>query len=128
MSRVVTHSETFSGAPTSYDTGYSAYDVSNVTSGYNPATNTTASRRAVIYLTRGSRAATNFPYIFDCSSIPSNANITSVSCSARTIISSTNANRVATRQVQMYASTTAKGSASNVGTSSGTPLTLTCGT
>lgn len=73
-----------------------------------------ASSYAQFYLQTGSRAQTYFSYSFDLSSIPENAVIKSVSCQVKAYTNGTNNSRVATRQVQLYSGSTAKGSAYNV--------------
>ena len=60
-------------------------------------------------MTRGSNAVTYIYYNFDCSSIPDDATITSVSCYYRTSISSTNTNYINDARLQLCAGTTAKG-------------------
>ena len=65
-------------------------------------------------------------YNFDCSSIPANATINSVSCTARAKLSSTN--NWLTRTIQLYNGTSAKGSASQVNSTSSTAYSLTPGT
>lgn len=78
-------------------------------------------------LKTGSRAVSYVFYKFDCSSIPANATINSVACSAKGYISQTNSQRIATRQMQMYYGTnTAKGSAVTVSTSA-SAQNITCG-
>ena len=115
---------TFSGHPTSYDSDYSAYSVSGLNQGY---TDSTSTNYATINLTRGSRAVTEFYYLFDTSSIPANATIKSVTCTAKCYISNANNNRVPTRQIQQFSGTNAKGSAHTLSTST-TAFSLTAGT
>ena len=115
---------TFSGHPTSYDSDYSAYSVSGLNQGY---TDSTSTNYATINLARGSRAVTEFYYLFDTSSIPANATIKSVTCTAKCYISNANNNRVPTRQIQLFSGTTAKGSAHTLSTST-TAFSLTAGT
>lgn len=74
----------------------------------------------------GSRAQSWVYYNFDLSSIPENATITSVTCSAKAYISNTTSSRIATRQMQMFSGTTAKGSAATV-SNSATVQNLTVG-
>lgn len=104
---------TVSGHPTSYDSGYSAYSVSNLDRGY---TDSSSTNYATINLTRGENAVTSIYYNFPLN-IPSNATITSVSCTAKCYINNTQSNRITTRTVQLYSGSTAKGSASTVSTS-----------
>lgn len=125
MSRVVTHSETITVYPTSYDTtDYSWYSSSNMGNGYGHSSNTVY---ATINDTRGSNAQTWCYFVFDTSSIPDNAAITSVSCTAKCVMNGSNA-QVATRAMQMYSGTTAKGSAVTGLSTSTTERTLSVGT
>lgn len=81
-----------------------------------------------INLTTGSNAETYVLYKFDCSVIPADATIDSVTCSAKAYISNTTSNRITNRTIQLYYGTnTAKGSASTVSTST-TAFNMTCGT
>lgn len=123
-----------SGSATLYPSGYnkSKYSYASVQSGYGldtpvgkGSTNTTYSQWN---LKTGSNAESYVFYEFDCSSIPTDATIKSISCSAKVYISQTNSSRISSRQVQLYYNTTtAKGSASTVSTST-TALNLSCGT
>lgn len=119
---------------TTYPSGYDStnYAYAAVNSSY-PLSNavgnaSSATTYAQWTLTTGSSAETYVFYTFDCSSIPENATINSVSCTAKAYISQTTTRYVNTRQIQMYCGTsTAKGSASTVTNSTSTTLTLTCG-
>lgn len=82
---------------------------------------------AQVNLTTGSQAETYAKWSFDLSSISNFADIKSVSCSVRLLISSTSSTYVPTRQVQLYSGNTAKGSATTVSSTSATVLNLTCG-
>ena len=80
----------FTGIPSSFDDTNSVYDTSEGDNGVynnnyisNGLTNHTSTTRAAIYATKGSNADTYIYYNFDCSSIPSNATITSVSCQVK---------------------------------------------
>lgn len=111
--------------PTSYDDeDYSYYNLQSVANGY---TDSDSSNYAQIDLTRGSRAETYFYFKFDTSTIPSDATIQSVECSVKCYISTTNNNRVATREVQMSSGTTLKGSSHTVSDST-TAFDMSCGT
>ena len=114
---------TVSAYPTSYDSGYSAYSVSGLT---NAETDSSSTTYATINLTRNTNAVTQIYYNFDFSSIPSGATIDSVTCTAKCYISTTNSGRVATRQVQLFTGTTAKGSAATVSNST-TAFSVTAG-
>lgn len=113
-----------SAHPTSYDSGYSAYSVSGLT---NAETDSSSTTYATINLTRNANAVTQIYYNFDFSSIPSDATINSVTCTAKCYISTTTASRVATRQVQLFSGTTAKGSAATVSNSTNA-FSVTAGT
>lgn len=115
--------ETVSAHPTSYDSNYSAYSVSGLNQG---ETDSSSSNYATINLTRGSGATTSIYYNFALN-IPSNATIKSVTCTAKCYISSTQSNRIATREVRLYSGSTAKGSAATVGSST-SAFTVTAGT
>lgn len=115
MARIINTTSTVTIHPTSLDSNTTTcYSSSNIANGYADATSTTY---AQFYLNRGSRAQTIVDYEFEDPDIPTNATITSVSCRAKTYINQTNANRISTRQIQLYAGNTAKGSAYTIGTS-----------
>lgn len=122
--RTVTHSETFTGHPVSYDeTDHQWYSSSNMANGYTDSSSTTY---ATIYDTRGANAQTWVYFEFDTSSIPDGATIKSVSCTAKCVMSG-NASGTPTKQMQLYSGTTAKGSAfTDLGTSTAI-RTLTVG-
>lgn len=118
---------------TTYPSGYDEtnYSYASVNSSYPLSNAVGKSSSNTTYaqwnLKTGSSAESYVFYLFDCSSIPENATINSVSCTAKAYISSTQSSRINTRQIQMYYGTsTAKGSASTVSTST-SALTLTCG-
>lgn len=115
---------TYTGHPTSYDTSrYAWYTQSNIANGYTDSNSTTY---AEIGLNRNNNAETYVYFQFDTSSIPSNATITSVSCTVKCLASTTNNNRIKTRTAQLYAGTIAKGSAYTFSDSS-TAFSLTTG-
>lgn len=109
---------------TSYDSGYSAYSVSNLNNALAGSTNTSY---AQINLTRNANAVTQIYYNFGSLNIPSDATNISVSCTCKCSINTTNSGRVATRQAQLYRGTTAMGTAYDVTTSS-TAFSVTPGT
>lgn len=125
MSRTVTHSETFTGHPTSYDsTDYSWHSSSDMENGYTDSSSTTY---ATINDTRGANASTYVYFKFDTSSIPNGSTITSVACKAKCVMNG-NSNATPTKQMRMYSGTTAKGSAfTGLGTSTAV-RTLSVGT
>ena len=113
MSRVVTHSETWTGYPTNYLSDHQYYAATNQPNALSPTTDNTY---ANINLTRGSGAVTYWYVTFDTSSIPQNATITSCSGKIKCAISSTNKNFIKTRQAQFFSGTNAKGAALTVTT------------
>ena len=110
--------------PVGYDSGRSVYyqDIVNPSGFLDDADSTD---RTTVYLVRGAKAETFFYLTFDFSSIPVNANITSVV--ARTKGRCTgNANRLSFRQVRGYIGDTAKGYSINL-TASDQTITLDLG-
>lgn len=109
-----------------YDTSDYAYasasDLANPIG--KPSSNGTC---ATIDLATGSKAATYIYYYFDTSSIPNNANIISISCTAKGYVSSTSSYYVSARQMQLFCGTTAKGSSVNL-TTTATAHTIAAGT
>lgn len=110
--------------PVSYDSGYSAYSVSNLTRAYADSTNTTY---AQINLTRGSNAETVIYYNFGSLNIPSGATIKSVTCTCKCSINTTSSSRVSSRKARLYAGSTAMGTAYNVPNST-TAFSISAGT
>ena len=108
-----------------YDsTDYSYYSASNLTNPIGqPSSNTTYS---TINLTRGDGKSTHMYYLFDTSSIPSNATIKSMTCTAKGYISSTSTSYITERKMQLYSGTTAKGTSVDL-TTSATAQTIDCG-
>lgn len=98
--------------PSGYDSNKSSWlSVYNIENCY---TGTDSSTYSEFYLQKGASAKTYIYLTFDLSSIPSDATITSVSCQTKGSISSDVASRIATRQVQLFSGSTAKGSASTI--------------
>ena len=116
MSRSITITDTIAKDIVSHDTSdYAYYTGSTPQNGYHGSDGTSYGQ---INLTRNANAVTYVYYIFDSfSAIPSGATITSVTCSCKCSINQTNANRVATRQAQLYSGTTSKGTAYTVANS-----------
>ncbi len=114
---------------TVYPSGYVIDDYAyasaeNLENGYNSADNTTY---ATINLTTGASAETYIYYTFDLSAIPDSAAIISITCSAKSQISSSTSSHVAERTMQLYSGTTAKGSSVLINsrlTSSATEMTV----
>ena len=113
--------------PSGYDTVNSnykgIYSGHDINLGYADATSTTY---AGIYLNTGNYADTKFYYTFNLSSLPANATINSVTCTAKCHITSTSG--IPTRTIQLSSGTTEKGTASTLSTTSGTTYDLTVGT
>ena len=101
---------------------------SSISSQNNPiGKSQTSTSYATITCRTGSRAETYAFWSFDCSSIPNNATIDSVTCVAKCYVSSTS--RISTRSVQLYNGTsTAKGSSVTFSNSTSSTQTLNCGT
>lgn len=99
--------------PSSYDSGYQAESVSNLSNAYSYSNSTTY---ATINIRKAASSETYIYYNFNISGIPNDAVINSVSCTVKCTISSTSS-RVATKTVQLYSGNTAKGSAYTVNTS-----------
>ena len=113
MSKTISYSDSISAHPTSYDSDYSAYSVSGLDQG---ETDSSSTNYATINLTRNSGAITQIFYNFNLN-IPTSATITSVSCTAKCYISTTNSSRITTRQIQLFSGSTAKGTAYTVANS-----------
>lgn len=115
--------------PSSYNSTDYAYQ--SIASGYalsNPiGKGSTGTSMCRINLKTGSRAVSYVYYNFDCSSIPSDATIDSVTLKAKTYVNQTNANRISTREFQLFSGSTAKGSVGTMSTST-TAQTIDGGT
>ena len=113
-------SDSIKVTPSGYDS--TNYSYASGVSGY-PLTNpvgkdSTSTSMCRINLKTGSGAESYVFYTFDFSAIPSDATIKSVSGKVKAYINQTNIFRIETRQVQVYYGTsTAKGSASTISTS-----------
>ena len=127
MAQQVNISDSIELIPSSFDTTNSVYASEN--SSYpreNGYTNSDSTNYAQFNIVTGSNAETYIYYRFDTSSIPAGATITSVGCTAKGYINTTNSSRITTRQIQLCTGTTAKGSASTISNST-SELTLTAG-
>jgi hypothetical protein len=118
--------------PSSFDYTNSIYDTTSGTNGVydtnyidNGLTDHNSSTRAAIYAVQGSNADTYIYYNFDCSSIPRNATITSVSCQVNAGNQGTNYYSSNYRQVQLCSGTTEKGSSQNITGTNTSPTTVT---
>ena len=94
----------------------------------NPVGKSSSNTTYATLTTSTTGGATSYAFWkFDCSSIPSNATIESVSCVAKCYVNNTT--RIGTRSVQLYYGTsTAKGSSVSFGNSTTATQTLDCGT
>lgn len=107
----VAETNTFTGIPTSFDSTDSVYD--SVYNSNNPSNGLTAynsSTRCCVYVAQTAYAEGKLVYNFDCSSIPANAIITSVTCQAGASCYSSG-QYFNTRTLQLYSGNTAKGTA-----------------
>ena len=129
---VVPGTNTFTGAPVSFDSENSVYDrtggdngngiysSNTIANGCTPATSTT---RCALYSVQQNSAVSCMYYNFDCSSIPLNAEISSVSCSFK---GGTQGSTYYSAYIaQMCAGTTAKGSSVSVTGTNTSPSTVT---
>lgn len=108
--------------PSSYNTSstFPSGNVQNSANGLNGSDNTSAQARFTT-------TSTTYYAIYDFSvtGIPSDATINSVSCTARAYVNNTT--RVTTRTLQMYAGTTAKGTATTISSTTSSVYTLSVG-
>ena len=128
MSRIVAIPYTHTSDVVSFDSTNSTYYA--ILTGFptdNGLGDGTTGSYAGFNLTRGSNAITNIYYNFDCSAIPDDATITSVSCYYRASISTTTTNYVNTSNLQLCAGTTAKGTATSKLTTTATFYTINGG-
>lgn len=111
---VLTHStgesttDTF--IPTSYDSANSFYDSIYEGTPTNGLTSHTDSNRICAFVEQTAYAEAKLTYNFDCSSIPQNATITSVTCIA-TASCYSSGSYFDTKTLQLYSGSTAKGTA-----------------
>ena len=129
---VVPGTNTFTGAPVSFDSENSVYDRTGGDNGNgiyssntiaNGCTLATSTTRCALYSVQQNSAASYMYYNFDCSSIPLNAEISSVSCSFK---GGTQGSTYYSAYIaQMCAGTTAKGSSVSVTGTNTSPSTVT---
>lgn len=124
MSKTIQETKILTTYPSEFISGnYSS--ISNQTSPIGQSSSSTS--YATITCSTGSKAQTYAFWAFNCSKIPSQAIINSVSCVAKCYVSSTS--RITTRSVQLYVGTsTAKGSSVSFSNSTSETQTLNCGT
>lgn len=123
-------SYTFTGIPVSFDSSNSVYNKTAGTNGIystnyieNGLTDHTSSTRAALYSVQGSGAVSYMYYNFDCSSIPRNATITSVSCQFKG--GTQGSSYYSAYTAQLTSGTTLKGSSTSVTGSNSSPSTVT---
>ena len=108
MSRPISQTGTVEAVPSGYDSANSSY--SSVSSSYpisNGYAGSDSTSYAYITCRTGSRAESHISYTFSVD-IPSGATITSVTCQAKSRVSSTS--YISTAVMQLYAGSSAKGS------------------
>lgn len=120
---VLTHSQgdssTYTCVPASYDSVNSDY-ASTYTGSYTDGLSAyNDSTRFCVYVDQTAYAEAKLTYNFDCSDIPQNATITSVTCKAGAACYS-NGQYFDTRTVQLYSGSTAKGTATTITGTGGT--------
>ena len=111
MSRPISQTGTVEAVPSGYDSANSSY--SSVSSSYpisNGYAGSDSTSYAYITCRTGSRAESHISYTFEVD-IPSGATVTSVTCQAKSRVSSTS--YIATAVMQLYAGSTAKGSSTS---------------
>lgn len=123
MSRLVDTTETLTTHPASLDTEHSNYPGTYYSTNVleNAFTDASSSTRWAPYTNTGSGATTTIYLNFDCSEIPTEATINSVSCSVKCGTQGTS--YFGTRTVQMATGTTTKGSATTMSGSNSSPST-----
>lgn len=110
----------FTGIPVTYDSENSFYDsiyTGSTSDGLAPSTSTS---RICAFVSQTNYAEAKLIYNFDCSSIPQNATITSVTCVAAAACYS-NGQYFDTKTLQLYNGNTAKGSAVTITGNGNTP-------
>lgn len=114
MARQVQIPYTYTTSVTSFDSTNSTFYQEASGYGHDNGLGDGTGTYAGFHLTRGSGKETFVYYNFDCSSIPDDATITSVTCSERASMSTASTNYVATANLQLCAGTTVKGSATSI--------------
>ena len=114
MAKQISIPHTFEAVPSSFDSTNSTYY--QIASGY-PTDNGLkdgSGTYAGFHMTRGSNAETKIYYNFDCSEIPNDATITSVTGSFRCSMSSSSTNYISQANLQFCSGTSVKGSSVSV--------------
>jgi len=120
-----TKRETATFYPAAYDTSsYSYASISNATNPVGKGSDNTT--YATIALKTGGSAETYVFFPFDLSGLPANAVIETVECTAKGYISNTSTLYISSNSMQLYAGSTAKGSAVTL-TTTATAHAMTCG-
>lgn len=124
MAQIININDSVTLIPTGYSAANSSYSSINnsypVTNGYTDSSSTSY---AYITCNTGSRAESHISYTFDVSDVPENATITSITCSAKTRVSSTSYLTAST--IQLYSGSTAKGSSVSAASTSATARNIT---
>lgn len=105
--------EKFTGVPTSYDSANSSYDSIYKGTTSSPLGPYNNSSRICVYANTTANSISKLTYNFDCSSIPRNAIITSVTCQAGAACYS-NGQYFSTRNIQLYSGSTPKGTPTTI--------------
>ena len=114
MARQIQIPYTYTTPVTSFDSANSSFYQEASGYGHDNGLGDGTGTYAGFHLTRGTNAVTHVYYNFDCSSIPDNATITSVTCSERASMSTATTNYVSQATLQLCAGTTAKGTATSI--------------
>lgn len=114
MARQIQIPYTYTTPVTSFDEANSTFYQEASGYGHDNGLGDGTGTYAGFHLTRGSGKETFVYYNFDCSSIPNDATITSVTCSERASMSTATTNYVSQATLQLCAGTTAKGSATSI--------------
>lgn len=116
MSRIVTHSETFTGIPSSYSASVASY-VTNPTNAYASSANTTSYAQ----LRNNNRTTYYTNFYFEITGISSNCSINEVTCAFRSRISNTGVSG----STQLYGANGAKESSVSISGTTNTVRTIT---
>lgn len=99
----------------SYNSDHAYYAISNASRGYNPSTNT---QYASVNLTRNSGAETYVYWEFRLPTIPTGANINSITCNYKARTSSSSTSYINQASIQMCSGKTLKGTSKSILTTS----------
>jgi len=118
---LTTNVSSFDSTNSSYYSTSSSYPASNGVAG------NTSTTEARFILKTGRYAESYIYYNFDCSSIPSDATIDSVTCSVKARRSSTSTRYIYSANLQLTTGTTLKGSSTNITSTSSQTLSVNGG-